>query len=275
MTSTKTQSDRAVQVSIETIKPDTARDWLLQNTNNRRVRARVVDAYARDMVAGNWRMSGEAIKFGAAGTLLDGQHRLHAIVEADVAVQMLVVRGVDEAAQTVMDTGAARTAGDALKLLGEGTHYSALAAAARLAILYNLGEVVGNNIKITNTEIVEFAGANPDLRRAVELAGSWHGQIDVPLSILSMTTWRLIQVDADDCILFFSRVADKTNLSSRDPILALINRLAEIRRSGRRVERGDYLSLIFRAWNYWRSGKTVAALPVRVNGGAVDIPEPK
>jgi hypothetical protein len=97
----------------------------------------------------------------------------------------------------------------------------------------------------------------------------------VPPSILSYAVWRLMQIDADDCMLFFSRLADKTDLSARDAILALINRLTEIRRNGRRVERGDYLSLIFRAWNYWRTRKPVTALPVKVNGGSVDIPEPK
>lgn len=274
MTRKNIQTTLPIQVGIETVKPDTARDWLLQNINNRAVRSRVVTAYARDMVAGKWRMSGEAIKFSPDGALLDGQHRLHAVVEADVAVPMLVVRGVDEAAQTVMDSGAARTAGDALKLIGEASHYSSLAAAARLAILYGLGEITGN-VKVTNSEILEFAADNPSLRQAVELAGSWHGQIDVPMSALSVAVWRLLDVDADECILFFSRVADKTNLSARDPILALINRLAEVRRSGRRVERADYLSLIFRAWNYRRAGKSVTALPVRVNGGAVDIPEPR
>lgn len=275
MTRSAEQHHQEVLVAIETVKPETAREWLTLNVNNRHFRPRIVSAYARDMAAGNWRMSGEAIKFSTSGNLLDGQHRLHAVIEADVAVPMLVVRGVDEAAQAVMDTGAARSPGDALKLLGEATHYSAVAAAARLAILYNLGVISGNGVKVTNTEIIDFVMGNPDLRTAVDLATSWRNQIDIPLSVMSMATWRLLSVDPDNCILFFSQLAEKTNLTSRDPILALINRLAEIRRSGRRVERGDYLSLLFRAWNYWRTGRLVSSLPVRVNGGAVDVPDPK
>lgn len=275
MTKRANSGEPPLQVGVETVKPALAQEWLLRNTNNRRIRMRVVEAYARDMAAGNWRMAGEPIKFSKAGVLLDGQHRLHAVMVADVAVQLLVVRGLDDAAQTVMDTGATRSAGDALKLLGEESYYANIAAAARLAIIYEAGDVVSGNLKVTNTEIVSFVDEHPDIRRAVELASTWRNAIDVPMSVTAMAIWRLMQVDADDTVLFFSKAAEKTNLSARDPILALINRLAEIRRSSRRVSRADYLSLIFRSWNYWRTRRLVASLPVRDSGGAVAIPEPK
>ncbi|KAF7277615.1 hypothetical protein GWI33_002970, partial [Rhynchophorus ferrugineus] len=88
----KTKPQIAAQV--ETITPDLARQYLAFNTHNRNVRSYRVKGYAADMRDGRWTLNGEAIKFSADGTLLDGQHRLQAVIEADVAVQMLVVRGV-------------------------------------------------------------------------------------------------------------------------------------------------------------------------------------
>lgn len=41
-------------------------------------------------------MTGEPIKFAHNGRLLDGQQRLMALVDANVAVDFLVVRGLDE-----------------------------------------------------------------------------------------------------------------------------------------------------------------------------------
>lgn len=272
---TRKNTDPGITAEVELVKPATAEEWLGRNYTNRTIRERVVAAYARDMEAGKWRLSGEGIKFAADGQLLDGQHRLHAVIRADAPVWMLIVRGLAQETQLVMDSGAARTAGDALRLLGE-TGYSNLAAAARTAINYEAGRLQGaNNTKVTHTEIIEYIEENPDLRRAVDLAASWRKQIDVPLSVLSLSIWALLRVDPDDCVLFFSRVADKTNLAPRDPILALINRLMEIRRSSRRMQQADYLSLIFRAWNYWRTRKQIAGLPVQAAGSSVDIPQPK
>lgn len=272
---TEEKSERTVSAEVELVKPATAEEWLGKNQVNRRVRDRLVSAYARDMAAGKWHLSGEAIKFSKAGQLLDGQHRLHAVVRADVAVWMLVVRGLAEDTQQVMDSGAGRTAGDALRLRGE-PNYSTLAAGARLALQYQSGRIVSDNAKLTHTEIIDFIDENADMRYAVELAGSWRNAIDVPVSVLVLAIWRLYRVNAESCLAFFSQLANKTNLRSGDPILALINRLAEVRRSNRRLDRADFLSLIFRAWNYWRTGRTVQSLPIATRGGdSVDVPQPR
>ena len=272
MSSRKVES---VTADVELVKPVLAEEWLGKNERNRNIRERIVASYARDMAAGKWRLTGEGIKFAANGQLLDGQHRLHAVIRANVPVWMLVVRGLAPETQLVMDSGAQRMAGDALRLLGE-TNYTSLAAAGRIAILYTSGRLdSGDNAKVTHTEILDFITDNADLRRAVDLAASWRTQIDVPLSVLSLAVWILLRVDPDECVLFFSRVAEKTNLPARDPALALINRLMEIRRTNRRMGRPDYLSLIIRAWNYWRTRKPVTNLPVQASGSSVDIPQPR
>lgn len=66
------------EVAWVPIDPATAERWLKANKRNRKLRRGPVLAYARDMAAGNWRLTGEAIKFAPDGTLLDGQHLLGA-----------------------------------------------------------------------------------------------------------------------------------------------------------------------------------------------------
>lgn len=266
-----------VEATIEIVTPERAEEWLGKNVHNRVTRDRVVAAYARDMVAGRWKLTGEAIKFSLKGVLLDGQHRLQAVIRSGQMVPMLVVRGLEGESQEVMDSGAGRTAGDALRLRGRA-QYSALAAAARAALLLETSGQLdgGNQSKVTHSEILDFLDENKDLIPAVEMAASYCKAIDVPLSVLSIACWRLSRVDMHDSNLFFAKLAEKTLLSNNDPILALINRLTDIRRNNRRLDRAGYLSLIYRAWNYWRARKTVANLPIITRGGAsVDIPEPK
>src|SRR3990172_8052075 len=79
------------------VTPNPPREWLRTNTHNRKLRDRAVADYARDMTAGHWTLNGEAIKFATDGTVLDGQHRLRAVIDSDVTVQMLVVVGLDPA----------------------------------------------------------------------------------------------------------------------------------------------------------------------------------
>jgi hypothetical protein len=93
----------------EEITPAKAKEWLKQNDAcNRNLRDAVVRRYAMDMSAGKWLYTGEAIKFSVGGTLLDGQHRLSAIVRSGATVTMLVVYGLPMESVLAMDSGSRR-----------------------------------------------------------------------------------------------------------------------------------------------------------------------
>ena len=47
------------------------------------------------MKAGKWCLNGEAIEFDTNGKLKNGQHRLRAVIKSGVAIDCVVVRGVD------------------------------------------------------------------------------------------------------------------------------------------------------------------------------------
>lgn len=88
------------------ITPDLAKKWLLQNTDsNRNISDRTVEAYATEMKAGRWVLTHQGIAFNLTGELVDGQHRLHAIVLADVAVDMIVSTGLPLEYNSPIDQG--------------------------------------------------------------------------------------------------------------------------------------------------------------------------
>lgn len=68
------------------ITPDIAAEWLALNAVNRNVRRNTVAQYAADMVAGNWREADAPITRRADGMLLDGQHRLSAIIASALTI---------------------------------------------------------------------------------------------------------------------------------------------------------------------------------------------
>lgn len=71
------QLSGALQAEEVGFDPDLAREYL----------PRVVTRYARDMAAGRWVMNGEPLILDPEGNLLDGRHRLAAVIEARVAVR--------------------------------------------------------------------------------------------------------------------------------------------------------------------------------------------
>jgi len=108
----------AITSETVSITPGLAAAWLADKAPNRRLRKRVVDRYANDMSQGRWRLTHQGIALDETGALIDGQHRLAAIVRSGVTVQMLVVRGVPRESQLDMDQHAKRGADDALSLAG-------------------------------------------------------------------------------------------------------------------------------------------------------------
>lgn len=101
--------------AIETITPDMAKEYLETNKGNRTLQRERVFAYAEDMARGAWRLNGESIKFDTAGRLLDGQHRLAAVVKANVPVEIAVTRNVD-ANDAVFDIGKPRSQLDIMRI---------------------------------------------------------------------------------------------------------------------------------------------------------------
>lgn len=96
-------STSGVTYSIENVTPELAESWLARNTANRRMRRATAEAYARDMESGDWRENGDAICFAVDGTLLDGQHRLTAVVLSGISVPLLIVRDLPRETQDTKD----------------------------------------------------------------------------------------------------------------------------------------------------------------------------
>lgn len=257
------------------VTPQIAEEWLTANTHNRALRLPDIARYARDMAAGNWRFTGEAVKFSREGVLLDGQHRLIAITRAQVTIPMLVVTELDMASQGVMDAGSKRTAADALSLSGQ-KHAALLAAAARLALMVETDDGEYARIQPSHSEIAMFVEKNPDIKTATANASTLHRRIDCRPAVIAYTMFALGRIDSEQAVQFWVDAAEKVGLSAGDPVLALTQRLSESRRQRETLALTALLSMIYRAWNARRDGKTMRLIKVRsTKGGFIPIPEPK
>lgn len=99
---------------IETITPHIAELYLKFNNNNRPLRKTHIRELASDMTEGNWQVTHQGIAFDISGRLIDGQHRLHAIIEAGVSIQISVTRGCSASSFSILDRGSNRSTSDIL-----------------------------------------------------------------------------------------------------------------------------------------------------------------
>lgn len=112
--------NKKLYISFEEITPYIASRWLEVNEENqRKMNSNQVFQYATQMKKGLWMPdTGESIKFSRSRRLIDGQHRLKAIVEADESRVMMVIRGIADENIVKMDQGKKRNLADIFRIQG-------------------------------------------------------------------------------------------------------------------------------------------------------------
>jgi hypothetical protein len=122
------RAEKMQHTELTEVTPEMAEDWLTSNTHNRTVRPAFVETYAADMLAGKWRLTHQGIAFDWDGVLIDGQHRLLAVLKAKRTVLMNVTRNMDPDALANIDGAIGRKVGDQFNLVDGHTDGRRLAA---------------------------------------------------------------------------------------------------------------------------------------------------
>lgn len=261
-----------LDISMERVTPAIAEKWLAKNTHNRDINKRVVAGLSRDMEDGNWLDNGATITFAEDGTLLDGQHRLTAVVESGVSITVIVVRGASMGSQHTMDTGAKRTLANALKLRGEKS-YTHMAAAIVSNIAWDRGEKSfrpGANRKATNSEAMDYLDRNPWIRdQIVEVNRVTSRLRGVPTGVVSVLYRVFSEIDPFDADAFFDKLSCDEDHHRGEPIYAARKVLMEdaARTNGHRDNKWK-AAILIKAWNKFRDGEEVVNLRYSAGGAS-------
>lgn len=145
-----------MKTTIETITPAIAKK-ILDQTEDQILKGKVehrplsniiVNRYARDMKAGYWLTTHQGIAFDDQGNLIDGRHRLWAIVRSNIPIEMLVTRDIPHAKLDghtlkpidVVDRGRVRSVGQQLVIAHGYINGTLLASTCRVIALALLQE---------------------------------------------------------------------------------------------------------------------------------------
>jgi len=268
---------KGVEISIERIGPEAAKEMLECNVDNRSPKK---SALAKALEDGEWQLNGETIVFSDTGRLIDGQNRLIAVIKTGVPIDTIVIRGVRDDSQQTIDTGVKRTVADYLKMQGykEYPRVAAMAVGLVKAREHGIERAVGKTGSgdVTVKGVLAYIDKyydkriKPILPRCRAVSQKFKG---VPSSVIAVLADAFKRIDLESYEDFMAQLLDEREACR--PVRLLRNRLEQNAdsKTGKLPHR-TVAALIIKAWNAYMDGEEPMRL-VFAPGGAHPEPFPE
>lgn len=157
------------------ITPEIARRFLKNNSSNRPLSPKNVDRFLYQMNSGQFILSPQGIAFDIYGRLIDGQHRLHALIKSGKNFPFNVTTGCSPEVFKILDTGKNRSAGDVLSIEGVKNNRNIAAGIKKHLLLRKGSKSTAGNArenKITNVDVLNQYNKNADLYQLAHASSS-------------------------------------------------------------------------------------------------------
>lgn len=247
------------------VTPELAKEYLSHNTLNRVLNKRYIGKYVEEMKKGLWTLSNDAIIFSENGRLLNGQHRLNAVVQSGVSCEFLVGFGYPESTFNVLDSGKARSAGDVLRCFNIKNSTGIASVIKKYLSLVVHIESNPNAIMVGNSTIFEeydkdrffwdyiFASA----RRETEDGCRAFTQSELGGYHAYLVKER--QYEPDYVLSFFEQLTDREQCTN-NTISLLRKLIVNDRMSNRHIPAKHRQMLFIKTWNAYVDGRELQKL---------------
>jgi len=164
---------------VVTVTPEMAMSLLDANTNNRPLNQQHVNRIANQIIGGKWKFNGDSIKLAKNNDILDGQHRLWAVVEAKQPIETVIVRDLESDAFATIDTlRKPRSGADVLSMHGVTHHRVIISTSLQWLIRWQRKTIENFRApvnRVENSDIEQAFTDNPGIMRAAERASKCRG----------------------------------------------------------------------------------------------------
>jgi hypothetical protein len=278
MATTETEMEQQMELELVVDTKLVTPEWAMMilkhfNMGNRRIRKAKVARYARDMTDGHWMTTHQGIAFDKHGKLIDGQHRLMAVVESGMSVKMITFRdgmsGELEGTGMVIDDHEARSPADFLSLSGEFGMVSPMAGSILRQFLRG---VMPYTTPLTHTELTD---AYREYRVSIEFAAGCFARAKARLTgahIRSVIARAHFHGEDQEYLKGFCDVlldpasATSWTIAHDNPVVRLRDALM-MGKSGTALRSVHIYRLTQSALKHWLAGTVSLS---RLNGAAVD-----
>lgn len=255
----------SITITNEKITVEKAQAFLLKNKSNRPINKSNLDALILQMKKGLFHATGESIKIDENGVLVDGQHRLQAIVKTGKEFQLPVVRGLSPEAFKYIDTGKKRTAADVLGI--DGVPNPTRVAAVVSFVLNFSGNRYSDasqnnkkNVYVTNAIVSEFVSKNKDSIIESMAAGFVKENSLFSGTLLAGLHYEFKKINQNTADDFIWKIATGDKVEVNSPIWLLRRIFICDQRSVKKIPRLVKTALICKTWNIVREGKKISIL---------------
>jgi hypothetical protein len=252
-----------MKVELKTITPAMAEKMLKMNIGNRALTIWHVDELVKEMLAGRWKVNGDMIRISITGRILDGQHRLAAIVKSKMTIQTWVMESLADDIFDTIDVGKKRSQGDTLGCRGEKNAYR-LSSALILVDKYMTGRVE-KNLSYSNGEVEELLEKYPEVRDSIQ-TGAKGKKLILP-SVMDACHYLFSRKDPAMANLFMERVLRGSGLEEGDPEYVLREKLVSNSLAKAKLSKAHVFALCIKAWNHSRTGKKIQHLKLNERAG--------
>lgn len=262
------QSVTANSAKIRTLllSPEKAVELLEHNTQNRPLSGQHVQRIARQILDDKWRFNGDTIKVSKTGDVLDGQHRLWAVVEAKKPIETIIVYGIEREAFATIDTvRKMRSGGDTLALSGATRYRNITAGALQWLLRWQRGTLEDYRApqnKIENSDVETAYESNPQMIRAVERAVKLRSLTNP--SIMAFVYYVLTNWNEELAERMMMTLDDPANVGVNDPFFRL--RAFFTADHHKKKEPLTTIALCFKAANAAARGQKIQVLNWRNQG---------
>ena len=261
-----------MHTQIENVTPQLASAYLSQNTNNRPLNKSRVQAYANAMMRGEWQFNGDPVRFDEDGCLIDGQHRLSAIVQSSIPMKMLVIRNLPQSTFKTIDVGAKRSPSDLAALAGVKNSTNATAGARLYLTWLATGTIYATVDKSpTSSQILDFVTSNSILDRATTyVCGSRFHKKFLSPSVSCFLYLAFSTIDEEKAIEFMNEIREPTSVDWQNPAFLLRERITQSSLGKTRLRKNEMVALVMKAWRHWIKGEKVKQLKVLTSGSKTE-----
>jgi hypothetical protein len=249
-----------VVVERVVMSPDFARSILERNySKNRNIDKFIVERYAQDMRERRWQDNGETIKISENDYLLDGQHRLMAVVKSGASIPVTIVWGLHADVFKTIDRGKTRSIADSLKIDGE-TNCKTLSAVLTWVQRWESrdGGIPTTTVKRMTPQLASvYLAKHPTIRESIQFLNKKSGVlrgICAP-GIVAFAHYLLKNIHKELADSMFNQLLTGAGLSSGHPVLVARERMRQMKSDRATYMDYEYLAILIMAWNANRKGK--------------------
>lgn len=262
------------------VTPQMAEEMLKHNIGNRPQSQTEIEYMASVMDAGKWVFNGDIIRFSQALKLVDGQHKLEAVILSGKPQRFHIQCGLSDEAFATIDTGRKRTAGDTLAVHGVANPNVA-AAAIKAYIYFVTKQSVGGRIsgrRVSNQTVEEWI-ANNQIKAVSAAVQKAVNEYSKDNKNITQTNWAFLHYifskkNKAEAEFFLEKLATGEDISRNKygPIWLLREKLQQLRTMEAARMAEMRMKYIMTAWNHYRRNEKVTSLLIDKKSNIIPKP---